>query len=467
MAKRESTGGGSGLAQLLRDASAAVEKRLKKSKPRVDGKAALEAAEALLKDAGFRESRAMRVMEAAEPAGKLRRLKICLVDEGLGNHRNMNYYGKPAIASAAKVYEGKPSFTNHPAVDEEENLPERDVMKQYGFYEGLHVEQLKNKHGKMVDACVGFLNFEDSALGRQMYCKGLAALEYQKRFPESGDQYIGWSILGGGRGEDRELDPAEDATGTMEGFTEPVEVNYVMEFLEAESCDAVTRAGRGGRVLAVAEDASGHNKEDGMITKLKATLKKLTESAAKAEGDEKKVLEAAAKDLKATIKTMEDDAAAEEGKDPFEAMCAQKEGESDDDHKKRLALMGKALAKHLGAGADKEAEPDPDEPDDKPADADTQEARRDALKAYAKEAGVPEGAYSDAKIARLAKLPYKEAKALIDDDAQLAEASRKDIAAELDLPVASLRSRERGGSTEEKTGGRNAAAFKESFQERN
>lgn len=447
MLKRESTGGS--VAALLRDAITGHDKRRKK--PTAKESAA---------PARFREANSVRPIEAAAPeAGAGPKIKIVLVDEGLGNKRNMNYYGPEAIASAAEVYEGKPTFANHPSESEETELPERDVLKQYGFYKGLKVEKLKNAAGKMADACTGWLHFDLSELGRQMYCKALTAIEYQKQFPDSGNQYIGWSVLGGGAGEARELDPAQDATGTLSEFDAPVEVNYVTRFTEGESCDAVTKAGRGGRVLAIAEDA--HGKEVGMLKKLKATLAKFQESAKKATGEDKKVFEAAVKDLNASIKTLEADAAAVEGADPFHAMCDPQEGETEEAHAERLS----AMAKHL-SGKLKPAENEEPEPTDKPKaaapDADTMEAKRAAVKAYAAEAGLPKGAYSDDKITRLSKLTYREAKAMIDDDARLAEASRNELAAEIEVPVASLRpgARETAGTVKI---GRGNATLKESF----
>jgi hypothetical protein len=361
----------------------------------------------------------------------------------------MNYYGPEAIESAVKAFEGKPSFVNHPSESEETDLPERDLGKQYGYFKGLRVEEIDGKK-----ACVGELHFDLSEVGRRMYAKALTALHYQKEFPDSGNQYMGWSVLGGGVGEDR--------TMTVDG--EELEVNYVTEFTEGESCDAVTKAGRGGRVLAVVEHADGHSKEDGM-KKLKANLAKLQESAKKATGEAKKALEAAVKDLSATIKVMEEDAAAEETghHEAFKAMCSKQEGESDEDHKSRLHAMAKHLAGHPHLADQKEEDAADGDDDDGKAhvdDADTQEAKRVAVKSYAAEAGLPEGAYSDAKIARLAKMKFSEAKALIDDDAKLAEASRKEIAKELQVPVASLG----GRGARESAGSDRTDSFAESMK---
>lgn len=58
---------------------------------------------------------------------------------------------------------------------------------------------------------------------------------------------------------------------------------------------------------------------------------------------------------------------------------------------------------------------------------DADESKRDALAGLIKESGLPEGAYDKSDMDRLAKLPYREAKALISKDAHLAESIRESV----------------------------------------
>lgn len=430
MGKREAASQSSA-SSLLRDAISSYEKRT--------GKKVAQSAPNKESAPKFVESNFLRPIEAAKPPeGEGPRMKVLLIDEGLGNRRNMNYYGPEAIESAVKAFEGKPSFVNHPSQSEDEDLPERDLGKQFGYFKNLHVETIEGKK-----ACVGELHFDLSEVGRRMYAKTLTALHYQKEFPSSEMQYMGWSVLGGGIGDERKM--------TIDG--EELEVNYVTEFTEGESCDAVTKAGRGGRVIAVVENADGNSKEDGM-KKLKATLAKVQESAKKATGEAKKALESAVKDFEVTIKVMEEDALAGEGEgeagDPFHVMCKKKEGEDEVAHKARLHDMAKHLAGHLQPHEEGEGEGEDESISATPMnkqDDDTTEAKREAVESYASKAGLPEGAYSASKLGRLAKMKFSEAKALIDDDAKLAEASRKELAKSLDFgPVARLGSREAHGN---------------------
>ena len=435
----------------------------KMSKGRKHGARATESAAPIEKVVYiFRESSAIRPLEAVKPpAGEGPRLKVVLIDEGLGNRRNMNFYSAEAIASAAKMFEGKPAFVNHPSESEESDLPERDLGKQFGYYKNLRVEEIDGKK-----ACVGELHFDLSELGRQMYAKGLTAVHYQKEFPGSEGQYLGLSVLGGGVGATKTLDPKEDKTGTLKEFDEPVEVNFVTEFVESESCDAVTRAGRGGRVLAVIEDATGHSKE-GSMKKLKAILAKVQESAKKATGEAKKVLEAQAKDLAAAITALKEEAAAPATEESYEALFGKQEGESDEDHMARLHGMAKHLASKLHPkeeaedGADGDGADDADEPDDSKKKPSAEESDRNvrAVKSYMAEAGVPETALSEDKIKRLSLKPWKEVKAEIDDVALLVES----VAGSIEQPVAHLGA---GRLTRETArGGDRNKAFVSSFKE--
>jgi hypothetical protein len=443
---RESTAGAASVSALLRGAIAAHEQRARKAK--VTRKA--EAAQRPI----LPGARVLEAATAAKGAGAV--VKIVLIDEGLGNRRNMNYYGPEAIESAVAMFEGKPCFLDHPSETEESDLPERTVRRQVGFYKNLRVEKLKQPQtGLMVDACVGELHFDQSVAGREAYAKALTALHYQQAFPGSPLQYVGWSVLGDGKAETR----------TMEVDGEDVEVHYVTEFTEGDSCDMVTRAGRGGRALVAISENDQGAQEDGM-KKLKATLAKLQESAKKATGEAKDALDTAIKLLKTDIQAIEADAAAEEGAMDVEAVCAKREGESDEDHKGRMHKLAKHLsgllgAKQEGAGdEDDDADAAADKPAPKAQEAD-REARVYAVKAYIAEAGVDEDVYDEAELAALAKMPFREAKRAIDKDARLVESATKSFSRR--VPVALLRAGNREGA-ETDTKGRGNATLKESFR---
>lgn len=383
--------------------------------------------------------RPLRVLEALEPAkpGEGPRVKVVLVDEGLGNRRNMNFYGPEAIASAVKVFEGKPCHLDHPGEEDEQNRPEGSVKDQAGYFRGLSVQKLKSpESGEMVDACVGELHFDLSECGREAYAKALTALHYQREFPDSPQQYVGLSVLGDGRAEKR----------TLKVGGKDTEVNYVLELTEGERCDMVTKAGRGGRILdvMVAESDGGSMKA---IEKMRKLVESIKSRGDKAPESERKALAAIASDLTAALKEAESEA------DEAEEMFGKREDESDADHKDRLAGYAKALSDHLKGGKDDGDEPDADDEDgeaeeaeeDEEAEerkesarrtlsADDLERNRIAVKAVMAESGLPEGAYSDGKLDRLARISFAKAKRVIADDARMAESIRKAA----DGPVAKI-----------------------------
>jgi hypothetical protein len=91
--------------------------------------------------------------------------------------------------------------------------------------------------------------------------------------------------------------------------------------------------------------------------------------------------------------------------------------------------MAKALTGHIA-----KVSGDEPAPEDEDEGADAQESKRDAIASLIKESGLPEGVYDKAELARLAKLPYREAKAIISKDAKLAKSIRESVGE----PVASL-----------------------------
>ena len=112
-----------------------------------------------------------------------------------------------------------------------------------------------------------------------------------------------------------------------------------------------------------------------------------------------------------------------------EAWAKQGDGESDEDHAKRLHGMAKAVAAHLEpekpAAEDSEPVADPAE---KPADsADAAESKRDAISGLIKESGMTKDFYSEEDLARLNGLPYLEAKREITKDAKIVKTARESV----------------------------------------
>ncbi len=172
-----------------------------------------------------------------------RTARVVIITEGLGNLRDRNYYAKTAVESCAQVFNGKQFYVDHPSRIDEENRPERSVRDLGGYFFDTSVGSLQDPEtGDQLSACFASLKFAESEPGTLALAQVKAALEYQKRFPNSKDVYCGISINGGGVSH-------PDRVGGMP-------VNMVTEIKEAFSADIVTKPARGGKFLSVFQEAA-------------------------------------------------------------------------------------------------------------------------------------------------------------------------------------------------------------------
>ena len=401
------------------------------------------------RESGIMESRfhskaGPRVLEAMKdgPDGE-KVFKVILISEGPGNRRNKNYYGPEAVESSVKAFEGQWCFLNHQDSDEAESLPERTVEAKAGWYKNLGIIQVKEG-----SACAGELHCDLSESGAMLATKVQSALKYKESFPDNGKEYVGFSVNADGDAEPRDM---TDKGGGPDD-------NYVTAITEGDSCDLVTTPARGGRGLAVIKEGQSGavtqtSQEGSMKKKLQAIFARLSESLGLDEEDKKKLAES----HKAALALVE--AEGEGEADQMEAMCAKREGESDEDHLKRLHGMADAIKKVV---------PDPDEEDPENEDEteteeakavyghskviqrkdgssyktkgnplspderkaafahmDAAESKKDAIAGLVKESGMPEDYYTKEDLARFAKMPYIEAKREITKDAKLAKTIRE------------------------------------------
>lgn len=394
--------------------------------------------------AKIRES--ARLIEAlSDGSGGEKVFKVVLITEGLGNLRQKNYYGPEAIASAVKVYEGKSCYINHQDAAEEETLPERDIRDKAGYFKNLNLIEVDG-----LKACAGELHCDLSESGRFLAEKMQSALHYKKEFPSIDRDYCGLSVNGDGDAERR----------TMQVAGEDLLVNYVLAFTEeSESCDLVTTPARGGKVLASLKESNGAQtpvkKEESMkLKKLIGALKSIGESLKKYTGADKATLVEA-------VREAEGEVAAAQSEGESEAFLDKKESESEEEYQARLGDLQKKIGAKMMPPKESETEVDDEEEKDekaleskRPLTADELERNQIAIKFLVKESGLPADCYSDSKVVKLSKMPFAEAKAIIEGDAKLAAS----ILRESGIPVASLHR-----SVKESNSGK--AAFMESFKE--
>lgn len=390
-----------------------------KKKRKDKGEEALGAAGAATLLRGEKKQESMRIRETAvmgvqssiiqapdsmpKDPGEGPVVKVVLLTEGLGNMRDKNYYGPEAVRSMPLAFEGAPMMVDHPSYSEEKDIPEGRVNKTVGYYKNLHVESVNGRLG-----CVGEVHFDLSDDGWNAFQKAKTAIHYAQEFPNSGKDYIGLSVNAAGESEAR--------TMTVEG--QKMDVNYVLRFVEARSCDMVTIPARGGRFVALMESIWGARmkKEETRMETLKrleaaqAALKeaegekdadkrqvKLAEALTVIESLSKDVREAAAKST-AETKKKEDDGKGKDDGDEDESCEAEAEEES------------KAKPKEK-KGKEKESD-------------DAVEAKRYAVKALIAESGL-NPKYFDAE--ELNGLSLKEAKREIARVKRVHEASAEEI----------------------------------------
>lgn len=281
---------------------------------------------AVLKDTkkeSRRPTEAMSVLQATDAQGVAEgpKVRVALITEGLGNKRDMNYYGPEAVQSAPQIFEGKPMMINHMGEADDRNRPEGDVEKTVGYYKNLHVEKL---NGKL--ACVGECHFDLTQEGLNAYQKAKTAIHYHNEFGLDRD-YVGISINAGGRSETRVM--------TIDGKREAV--NYILGFEDARSADMVTLPARGGTFLALVESVAGarmHKEATRMETlkRLDAALAALTEAEGEkdSEARTKKIVEARSQVDSLKQELVEAAKKLEEGKGiPKDMTCGEDEDESE------------------------------------------------------------------------------------------------------------------------------------------
>ena len=252
-------------------------------------------------------------------------VRVVLITEGLGNRRDMNYYGPEAMDSAPAVFEGSHCFLNHPSYTEERDIPERRVQDMCGYFKNVNVTVIDG-----LRSVIGELHFDLSESGRMAFDKMQTALHYQFEFPGSDKEYVGLSVNADGLSEPKQIN--------LDG--ENSEVNYVTQFTDAMSCDIVTIPARGGKVLALVESAAGANMKNKEVRKmlvkeLQAAQSDLKEAIATSDPEKKakklaeaqKRYDAILKDVLESASKKKGDAADDEPEDGAEAADAPDEAD--------------------------------------------------------------------------------------------------------------------------------------------
>ncbi len=181
------------------------------------------------------------------------KFKVVLLAEGMGNLRDRYYYSRECLESAVPIFEGAKMFADHPSEIDEKTRPERTVRDVVGYYEKVRVEE---KDGQALLVA----NLRVPPDEPYLWARSLMgeAVEYSKKFPNQ--SLIGLSINASGDADERpiqdliEVAPKPSVVKLKDAQSQGIEtVNYVSKIDSAESCDLVTAAGAGGKVLSFIE----------------------------------------------------------------------------------------------------------------------------------------------------------------------------------------------------------------------
>lgn len=328
------------------------------------------------------------------------KMRVMLISEGLGNRRDMNYYGPEAMDSAPAAFEGAHCFLNHPSYTEERDIPERRVQDLCGYYKNVHTDVVEGRR------CVtGELHFDLSKTGQEAYQKMITALHYQTEFPNADREYVGLSVNADGESEPRKIN--------LEG--EDAQVNYVTQFHNARSTDIVTLPARGGKALALVESSASADmqtkevrtmlvkhlqaeqarlKEAIPMAKDEKLKKLLTESLSQTEAVLKEALNSASRKTKEGSAEMESDADASEA----DVEEAGDECEGEDALPAPGHTIKKTVTKKLQHTAD--SADGADDEDDEEKEAEAKEANRLAVSHLITKSGLDAGLFDAEDMAR-------------------------------------------------------------------
>ncbi len=271
--------------------------------------------------------------------------KVILLKEGLGNFKDGYFYSKDALKTAMPVFEGKKIYADHPSDDEDKNRPERSVKDVLGHFENVQVEEAEDGTSLLVGN-VKILPDKPYEWARALMRH---AVQYSQQYPDK--DFIGLSINASGDAAPIAMDdflkegafPESSKVKLMKAKEMGLEtIRVVNAITEAVSCDLVTEAGAGGRVLNILESRKG--------TKMSEENKKENEEKKEAVGaqdQEKPAHDDAAQDvelIKGMLKKhLGDDAAENEeamkqADEAYKAAC-----ESGMESEEALETVGKAL----------------------------------------------------------------------------------------------------------------------------
>lgn len=217
--------------------------------------------------------------EASPPQAKNgSKFQVVLIQEGLGNLGDCFYYTKECLQKSGPIFEGKKCYADHPSSFEENVRPERSTRDVLGYYQNVQYNESGDGRGQLV---ADLITVVDPNLS---WAQALlsTSLTYAQSYTDS--DFVGLSINASGEADETSLAaflqqneiPPSVMPKLAEAQTQGIDTIRVVSVLkDAISCDLVTDAGAGGRIL-------------NMIEQEKKPMKKETEKKEKKESETEK-----------------------------------------------------------------------------------------------------------------------------------------------------------------------------------
>lgn len=199
--------------------------------------------------------------------------RVVLITAGPGNIKDRNFYPPDIIARDCKIFEGKPCFFDHIGEIESENRMEREVELIGAYFRNVLSEVIDGNVAATADLVyLRDLSGELTTSGKKMKELAEAAINYNRDFPGTTNQLLGFSINAAGGSEPIQSESLASRYPLYgDTLREAHEWNAVTDISKATSTDMVTFPARGGRVLGL----RGQRESQRWRVRLKGALNRL------------------------------------------------------------------------------------------------------------------------------------------------------------------------------------------------
>lgn len=188
-------------------------------------------------------------------SGQPEKFRVILIQEGMGNLKDCFYYTKDCLKNSVNLFEGVKCFADHADQLQEQIHPERSTKDVLGHYED--VEYVENEGRGALEATLVLCEGTHFDWAKSLLTN---ALKYATKYQDK--DFVGLSINAQGEAgqvgiqEFMKSQPIPESVQPklQQAMDQGIEeIRPVSALKDAVSCDLVTEAGAGGRILTMME----------------------------------------------------------------------------------------------------------------------------------------------------------------------------------------------------------------------